>query len=96
MFCDQKSTAGDVSPLGTLLSLILAATVLLPALSALENECPVFLSVGEEQPLRIHREGDPWLPWLTLLRDSIVSTHLEVTVVTSRNYRVSVFLDHPQ
>lgn len=76
--------------------LILTATVLLPALSPLENEYPVFLSVGEEQPLQIHREGDPWLPWLTLLQDSTVSTHLEVTVVTSCNYRLSVFLDHPQ
>lgn len=96
MFCDQKRTDGDISPLGTLLFHILTATVLLPALSPLENECPVFLSVGEEQPLWIHREGDPWLPWLTLLWDSTMSTHLEVTVVTSRNYRVSVFLDHPQ
>lgn len=96
MFCDQKSTDGDVSPLGTLLSHILTAMVLLPALSPLENKYSVFLSAGEEQPLLTQGEGDPWLPWLTLLWDSTVSTHLEVTVVTSRNYRVSVFRDHSQ
>lgn len=65
--------------------------VLLPALSPLENKYSVFLSVGEEQPLPTQGEGDPWLLW-----DSTVSTHLEVTVITSRNYRVSVFRDHSQ